>query len=57
MSGEVANLVSPIVDINEKGNHIIKGVRVDDDQVLSQMDVPAHETCVEVPKKIMALLG
>jgi hypothetical protein len=56
LSGEVTNVVPPIVHVNKKGNYIIKGVRVSDEKALSQMDIPDHETCVEVSKKVMALL-
>ncbi|WP_067489468.1 hypothetical protein [Actinomadura hibisca] len=56
MSGEVVNLAPPIVHVNDKGNYIIKGVRVPDDDILQQMDIPDHETCVEIPRKAMALL-
>lgn len=57
LSGEVANVVPPIVHVNEKGNYIIKGTRVSDRSTLAQMDIPGHETCIEVPKRVMALLG
>lgn len=56
--GEVTNLVSPIVYVLGSGNYIVKGDRVTDNEALRQMDIPSHETCVEVPKAaIAALIG
>lgn len=58
LSGDVANLVPPIVHIAENGNYIIKGLRVADTEALGQMNIPDHETCVEVSRSaIVALLG
>ena len=47
--GEVVNLVAPIVQVRENGNYIVKGTSVTDAEALAQMDIPDHETCVEVP--------
>jgi len=58
LSGDVVNLVPPIVHIAENGNYIIKGSRVTDPEALGQMDIPDHETCVEVARSaIIALVG
>jgi hypothetical protein len=54
--GEVTNLVHPIVHITQEGNYIVKGVRVLDTEALGQMDIPDHETCVEVSKSAVAAL-
>lgn len=56
LDGEVTNLVHPIVRVLDSGNYIVKGVRVADTEALGQMDIPDHETCVEVPKSAVAAL-
>ena len=58
LSGDVVNLVPPIVYITENGNYIIKGLRVMDNEALGKMTIPDHETCVEVSRSaIVALVG
>lgn len=58
LEGEVVNLVAPIVRVLENGNYIVRGVRVADVTALAQMDIPDHETCVEVPRSaVVALVG
>ncbi|MGQ0773959.1 MAG: hypothetical protein ACT4NY_06010 [Pseudonocardiales bacterium] len=58
LSGDVVNLVPPIMHITENGNYIIKGLRVTDTEALGQMDISDHETCVEVARSaIVALVG
>ncbi len=58
LSGDVVNLIPPIVHITENGNYIIKGSRVTDPEALGQMTIPDHETCVEVSRSaIVALVG
>lgn len=56
LAGEVVNLVPPIVHVKEDGNYIVRGVRVTDVEALGQMNIPDHETCVEVPRPVMAAL-
>jgi hypothetical protein len=34
-----------------RGSFVLSGQTVSDEETLSQMDIPEHETCVEVPKK------
>lgn len=34
-----------------RGSFVLSGQAVTDAQALSQMDIPGHETCVEVPKE------
>jgi hypothetical protein len=34
-----------------RGSFVLSGQAVSDEETLSQMDIPGHETCVEVPKK------
>jgi hypothetical protein len=40
-----------------RGSLILSGVPVTDLQALSQMDIPGHETCVEVAKQEAATEG
>ncbi|HCT78194.1 MAG TPA: hypothetical protein DGG94_01545 [Micromonosporaceae bacterium] len=54
--GEVSNMVPPIVFVLENGNYVMKGKRVTDTEALSQMNIPDHETCIEVSKTAMAVL-
>ncbi|MGH3911947.1 MAG: hypothetical protein ACRDTC_00845 [Pseudonocardiaceae bacterium] len=56
ISGDVVNLVPPIVHVAVNGNYIIKGLRVTDPEALGQMHIPDHETCVEVSRSAVAVL-
>lgn len=56
LSGDVVNRVPPIVHLAANGNYIIKGRRVTDTEALGQMDIPDHETCVEVSRSAIAAL-
>lgn len=56
LSGDVVNLVPPIVHIAANGNYIVKGSRVTDPEALAQMTIPDHETCVEVSRSAIAAL-
>jgi hypothetical protein len=56
LSGDVVNVVPPIVHITENCNYIIKGWRVTDTEALGQMTIPDHETCVEVSRSAIAAL-
>ncbi|MGC7103114.1 hypothetical protein ACPZ19_51390 [Amycolatopsis lurida] len=40
-----------------RGSFTLTGQLVDDAQALAQMDIPGHETCVEVPKKAEEYFG
>lgn len=53
LDGAVTNMVPPIVHVTADGNYIVQGERVSDPGALGQMDIPDHETCVEVPKAAM----
>jgi hypothetical protein len=58
LSDDVVSLESPIVHVTANGNYVIRGRRVTDPEVLGQMTIPDHETCVEVTRSaIMALIG
>jgi hypothetical protein len=56
LTGEVNQLVPPIVYVLENGNYVIQGKIVSDVEALRQMDIPDHETCVEVSKSAVAVL-
>lgn len=56
LDGAVANLVPPIVGVTDNGHYIIQGKRVIDAKVLSQMNIPDHETCVQVAKSAILTL-
>ena len=48
----------PIVHVKADGNYIMRGPRVTDAEALSQMNIPPHETCIEIPKSsILPLLA
>lgn len=58
VNGEVSNMVPPIAHVTGSGNYIIKATRVTDPATLAQMNIPDHETCVEVARSaMMALLA
>ncbi len=56
VDGEVVTVAPPIVGITPEGNYIIQGKRVTDTNVLSQMSIPDHETCVHVAKAAVVTL-
>lgn len=56
LSGQVTREIDPIVHVTETGNYILRGKQVTDREVLAQMDIPDHETAVEIPKDVMAEL-
>ena len=56
LDGEVTNVMPPIVGVTPDGNYIIQGKRVTDAEVLSQMSIPDHETCVHVTKSAVVTL-
>lgn len=40
-----------------RGSFVLSGQPITDTETLSQMDIPGHETCVEVPKKTEVWFG
>jgi len=56
LEGAARNLVPPIVLVRENGNYIMQGTRVTDAETLGQMNLPAHETCIQVAKPAAAAL-
>jgi hypothetical protein len=45
---------SPTLYATDRGTYVIQGWQVVDTEALAQMDIPAHETCVEVPRALIA---
>lgn len=56
LEGDVVNLIPPMVHIAETGNYIVRGKKVTDQETLGQMDIPDHETCVEISRAAMSAL-
>jgi hypothetical protein len=52
--GDVANIVPPIVHVLDNGNYIVRGKKITDRETLGQMNIPDHETCVEVARSAVA---
>lgn len=52
----IRNVVPPIVYVKYNGNYIIQGSRVADADTLSQMNIPDHETCIQVSRSTVSLL-
>ncbi|MFI2373128.1 hypothetical protein [Streptomyces sp. NPDC018833] len=45
---------SPTVYLDdETDNYLVQGWKVRDDERLSQMDIPGHETVVEIPRRMV----
>lgn len=38
----------------DRGTFVVQGWRVSDPEALAQLDIPAHETVVEVPADVLA---
>ncbi|MPZ83105.1 MAG: hypothetical protein GEV28_23015 [Actinophytocola sp.] len=56
LAGEVMNMIPPIVHVADNGNYIVRGKNVTDQEALSRMSIPDHETCVEVSRSAVAAL-
>jgi hypothetical protein len=56
VTGRVTSWAPPIVQVTEGGNFIVQGARVNSTETRSQMDIPEHEDCVEVPKSALRAL-
>ncbi|HEY3894343.1 MAG TPA: hypothetical protein VGL88_03135 [Pseudonocardiaceae bacterium] len=50
LAGTVTSVSPPIVGVTPDGNYIIQGKRVTEAEALSQMNIPDHETCVQIMK-------
>ena len=56
LNGVPVEVHAPIVAVNGVGHYIVQGGRVTDPEVLNQMNIPDHETCVLVAKTAMVEL-
>ena len=56
LTGEVVNMIPPIVHVTCDGNYIVRGKSIDDQEVLGRMNIPEHETCVEISRSAVAAL-
>ncbi|MEO3857503.1 hypothetical protein [Acrocarpospora sp. B8E8] len=56
VSGTVTRWTAPIVYVTAEQNFIVLGVRVTSEEARSQMDIPDHEDCVEIPKAALRAL-
>lgn len=43
---------SPRVYATDRGTFVVQGYKVEDEESLSQMSIPDHETCVEIPTSL-----
>ena len=48
-----ANGDCPSVYATDQGTFVIQGWRVADGEALSQLDIPAHETVIEIPAALL----
>jgi hypothetical protein len=44
---------SPTVYRTDRGTWVVQGWAVTDGEALAQMDIPAGETCVEIPDRLV----
>ena len=56
LSGEVTNETYPIVHVTKDGTYVLQGKQLADTDALAQMDIPDHETAIEIPRNVMAEL-
>jgi hypothetical protein len=56
LSGEVVSDRHPIVHVTERGTYVLQGKQLVDEDTMAQMDIPDHETAIEVPRNVMAAL-
>jgi hypothetical protein len=56
VAGDVVNFMPPIVHVLHNGNYIVRGKKVTGRETVGQMNIPDHETCVEVARSAVAAL-
>ncbi|AJT66373.1 hypothetical protein T261_4734 [Streptomyces lydicus] len=45
---------SPTIYLDDlKNTYLVQGVKVEDEERLSNMDIPGHETVVEIPRRMV----
>jgi hypothetical protein len=55
-TGAIKRFEAPIMVLTPNGTCIVQGKVVTDAEALSEMSIPAYESCVEVPKASIAAL-
>jgi hypothetical protein len=48
---------SPTLYRTDRGSWVVQGWIVDDADALREMEIPAHETCVEIPDRMIRFFG
>ncbi len=56
LSGEVVSDRHPIAHVTKRGTYVMQGKQLVDEDAMAQMDIPDHETVIEVPRNVMAAL-
>ncbi|MEV1245063.1 hypothetical protein [Nonomuraea sp. NPDC049750] len=56
LSSVVMSWTPPIVHVSDHETCLIQGARVTDPDTLARMQIPSHESCVEVPRAAIAAL-
>lgn len=46
----------PSVYATDRDTFVIQGYRIEDTEALSMMDIPAHETVIEIPRSLLPYL-
>jgi hypothetical protein len=44
---------SPRVYATDRGTFVVQGYRVEDEETLSQLRIPGHETVIEIPADLL----
>jgi hypothetical protein len=52
-AGTPARMEVPRVYLTDHGTYVVQGYKVLDVEALSQLTVPDHETCVEIPPSLL----
>jgi hypothetical protein len=47
---------SPRAYATDRGTFVVQGYKIEDDEALSQLSIPSHETVVEIPPELLKYL-
>lgn len=53
LTSESKNGQSPTLYATDRGTYVVQGWRLTDAEALSAMDIPGHETAVEIPAALL----
>jgi hypothetical protein len=53
LGGESGQDGSPRVYATDRGTHVVQGYKVEDAQTLLQLQIPDHETVIEIPAQLL----